>query len=177
MTVDIYGLAHEIHSTAKEKGFWDEERNTGEMLMLIISELAEALEEHRDGREVIYYVEGGKPEGTAIELADAVIRCLDTLYAKWHSRLGGMQIFYEDQSLLQCSENPLSMYKIDDNFGENLLKAVDLAVRGQRNILFLVDCVIYCERLCETLGVDIWHAARVKMDYNTTRPYKHGKAY
>lgn len=32
------------HSTAKEKGFWDTERNVSEMLMLIVSELAEAQE-------------------------------------------------------------------------------------------------------------------------------------
>jgi len=32
------------HGTAKEKGFWDTERNVSEMLMLIVSELAEAQE-------------------------------------------------------------------------------------------------------------------------------------
>jgi NTP pyrophosphatase (non-canonical NTP hydrolase) len=32
------------HATAKEKGFWDTERNVSEMLMLIVSELAEAQE-------------------------------------------------------------------------------------------------------------------------------------
>lgn len=32
------------HSTAKEKGFWETERNVSEMLMLIVSELAEAQE-------------------------------------------------------------------------------------------------------------------------------------
>lgn len=41
-------LMQEIHTTAKEKGFWDnKERNVGEMLMLIVSELGEALEAYR----------------------------------------------------------------------------------------------------------------------------------
>ena len=35
------------HSIAKEKGFWDKERNIGEALMLIVTELAEAMEAHR----------------------------------------------------------------------------------------------------------------------------------
>ena len=37
-------LINKAHGTAKEKGFWDTERNVSEMLMLIVSELAEAQE-------------------------------------------------------------------------------------------------------------------------------------
>lgn len=37
-------LIAKAHGTAKEKGFWDTERNVSEMLMLIVSELAEAQE-------------------------------------------------------------------------------------------------------------------------------------
>lgn len=41
----------EAHKTAKEKGFWDNgERNLGELLMLVVSELGEALEAHRNGK-------------------------------------------------------------------------------------------------------------------------------
>ena len=43
-------LAQQIHEAAEEKGFWDKERNTGELLMLIVSELSEALEADRKGR-------------------------------------------------------------------------------------------------------------------------------
>lgn len=45
--MEIKELVEKSHSTAKEKGFWDKERNVGEMLMLIVSELGEALEAHR----------------------------------------------------------------------------------------------------------------------------------
>jgi len=48
--MDINALIEKAHSTAKEKGFWDKERNTGELLMLIVSELAEALEADRKQR-------------------------------------------------------------------------------------------------------------------------------
>lgn len=37
-------LIAKAHGTAKEKGFWDTERNVSEMLMLIVSEVAEAQE-------------------------------------------------------------------------------------------------------------------------------------
>jgi len=43
-------LMTEIHEQNAKKGFWDEKRNTGELLMLIVSELAEALEADRKGR-------------------------------------------------------------------------------------------------------------------------------
>lgn len=102
-------LARIIHKIAADHGFWPEEgRNMGEMLMLATSELAEALEEHRDGKPAHYYTfktsrpgawDGldrdkmasmsaddlgalgidKKPEGVAVELIDCIIRCLDTL--------------------------------------------------------------------------------------------------
>lgn len=42
-------LRDEIHANAKEKGFCDNPREVGTMLMLIVSELAEALEADRTG--------------------------------------------------------------------------------------------------------------------------------
>lgn len=42
-------LRDEIHANAKEKGFCDSKKEVGTMLMLIVSELAEALEADRTG--------------------------------------------------------------------------------------------------------------------------------
>ena len=42
-------LATEIHENAKSKGFFDSEKNIGEMLCLIHSEVSEALEADRIG--------------------------------------------------------------------------------------------------------------------------------
>ena len=45
----INELSYEAHETALEKGWWDEERSIGELLMLIVTEVAEACEADRKG--------------------------------------------------------------------------------------------------------------------------------
>ena len=67
----------EFSALSKAKGFQDgEKRKFGEVLMLIVSELSEALEEYRGGKELFYLV-NGKPEGIKVEMADALIRIMD----------------------------------------------------------------------------------------------------
>lgn len=46
----INELANEIYLENKAKGFWDKPRNIGELLMLVTSELAEALEADRKNK-------------------------------------------------------------------------------------------------------------------------------
>lgn len=70
-----------IHEWSKGKGWWDVARENGTLLMLVNTELAEAMEEVRFGypvKEVRYVTADRKPEGFGIELADALIRILDT---------------------------------------------------------------------------------------------------
>ncbi len=77
----IYELIADSHKTAKEKGWWDGERNFGEQLMLMVSELSEAMEEYRvHGTDILNMlrIEDGKPEGIAAEFADVFIRMADT---------------------------------------------------------------------------------------------------
>ncbi len=79
---DLKALQIEIHENAKVHGFWEdgEQANIPSKLMLIVSELAEALEEYRLERMNLYYESGSKsdkPKGFDVELADALIRILD----------------------------------------------------------------------------------------------------
>ena len=89
----INKLAKEVHQNAKNKGFHEGEKNIGEMLALIHSEVSEALEADRKGRECSYnmkvmngwtkdqdfkeYFEGNVKDTFEDELADVIIRVMD----------------------------------------------------------------------------------------------------
>jgi NTP pyrophosphatase (non-canonical NTP hydrolase) len=94
--VEINQLVKDCHENAKAHGFWNDPREFGTTIALVHSELSEALEEMRVGNRIrpgqptpmVYYSGGGyvaseptecckKPEGVAVELADAVIRIAD----------------------------------------------------------------------------------------------------
>jgi len=111
--MDIKETAAEIHQTARDKGFWDFERNVGELLMLVTSELGEALEAHRKGKhaDISLYKSGLSATASSKggeeamkeefeehikdtledELADAMIRIMDMaegmgIDLAWHIR-------------------------------------------------------------------------------------------
>lgn len=76
----LSSLQYSIHAYAKEKGWWDTERNLPETIALMHRELSEALEELRTGKLTtdVYHEPDGKPCGFGVELADVIIRVLDT---------------------------------------------------------------------------------------------------
>src|SRR3970040_58410 len=78
----FYRLAKDIHENAIEKGFWKEgaDRNDGEMLALIHSELSEALENIRHK----FPPDSPCPDfkGVTLEFADVIIRMMDIAYAR-----------------------------------------------------------------------------------------------
>lgn len=51
----LNSFAVAVHENAVAHGWWEEERGLPEVLMLCVSELAEALEEFRRGRPMLYY--------------------------------------------------------------------------------------------------------------------------
>ena len=65
--MSIKDYIKKCHKTAKEKGWWDSERNEGEIIALMHSELSEALEAMRNhlGKDAV-----------AEELANCCIRFL-----------------------------------------------------------------------------------------------------
>lgn len=66
----------DIHAWAESKGWHTDDRSEGEWAALAHSEISEAFEAYRDGKPLRYRDANGKPEGAAVEYADAIIRIL-----------------------------------------------------------------------------------------------------
>ena len=83
--MEISELVREAHGMAVGKG-WHESagrqvdygaHRIPTLCMMVVSELAEAVECYRHGKVDPWIGENGKPEGFAFELADAVVRLAD----------------------------------------------------------------------------------------------------
>ena len=90
---DIKYLTRLCHRVAREKGFWDDERNIGEMLMLIVTELSEAMESYRKSDK----------ENFNEEIADTLIRLFDLS--------GGLDIDIEKEIMKKMRKNKKRPYK------------------------------------------------------------------
>lgn len=71
----------------------------------------------------------------------------------------------EAQNELRDGHAPTEIY-----FPEGSLKPEGFPIE-------LADAVIRILQLAESLGIDIMKAMELKMDYNDTRPFKHGKQF
>ena len=85
----IKELMEECHQTAREKGWWENERNDGEMLALMHSELSEALEFLRKDPDT---PSDHIPQftGVAEEMADVLIRIFDFCHVRGHDLPGAL---------------------------------------------------------------------------------------
>ena len=124
--MNIKEIQQEIHKVNVEKGFWEDRKNVGEVLMLIVSELGEALDAHRADKQA------------DVEAFDA--RSID------RTEPADYQADFQ-----QC---------IKDTFEDEI-----------------ADTVIRIFDMCEGFGIDLERHIELKLEYNKTRPYKHGKKY
>lgn len=201
--VNLTELSKQIYQANKAKGFWDEERNIGELFMLIISEAAKALEAHRKGKfadlagfdeniskELLEFTDNKIPvavsmfkssferhikDSVADELADVVIRCLD--YA-------GYKNIAIEEFEHEFSEPEFATKT--DNVGMQLLKITDLVISSFNYFddgddyfgsVALCDAVSKCYAVAEKNGFSLDRHIELKLKYNSTPPYKHGKKY
>lgn len=204
-TRNLTALAKSIHEAAKAKGFWDEKRDLGETFMLMISEAAEAMEGHRKGKAAdlvgfdtrlttlsesinlalesdntkercfVICFENYIKDTPADELADTAVRCLDYI--------GHKRISYET-----CAPDFLepNYATKSSNFGAQLLKIVGLINSSfdyfdggddYYGSVALCNAVSCCFDVAEKNGIDLDRHIELKLKYNATRPYKHGKKY
>jgi hypothetical protein len=197
--IDLLTLIPRCHEASKANGWWEPRPNAGQQLMLVVSELSEALEADRSGRkgDVLKYVASTAElaknpqyspfqpatfqelvkDSVGDELADAYIRLCD--YA------GGFQVDLSDFAgperaavLAMCHPD-----EVPANFGEALLPIVQdvLNINTARKIesaLHLSGALLKLELLCHARGIDLATHIDLKLRYNATRGQKHGgKAY
>lgn len=183
-------LEKEAHKISKEHGWWDKEPTFGSLIALMHSELSEALEEFRAGNRVRpgqptpmkYYSGRGyvatdvtecckKPEGIAVELADCIIRILD-----W----AGRKEVDVDYYIKTMKENRYHESVIDDDFGDFISVCHSVLSNAyvqedeiRRNMCLCLE-IVYIMDWAKHEGVDMDAIIREKMEYNKTRPYRHG---
>jgi len=202
MNLEFEKIAQEAHQIAREKGFWPagpgQDRNQHEMLMLIVSELGEAMEAHRKGlwpggklmsnRAELMDVIAAAPDGNfAIafeaqqkdtfgdELADAVIRIGDMIV--------GIGAPPKDDEAWAGKRFAESKYLASGyiNVGQVLLGIVRSVAEYYEGVNQLASnlhkAVGELWFLSELMDVNLNQCCLMKMRYNRTRAKLHGKQY
>ncbi len=202
----IQTLAETVHKNAVAHGWWDDERNLYQVIALIHSEWSEALEEARADRPMLYYDcalcekgpcrmeriplweacdfqrERHKPEGIAVELIDGVIRILDFL--------GYIGVTFHDPETGAPAEME-SLWETDgarDDTPEDLPtliaflhKATSDALPCEERMALDINGLMTAMSMAMTWvhmqGADPLQLLLEKHQFNTLRPYKHGKRF
>lgn len=199
-TINRQALAERIHANAVAKGFWPtteddkHEYSPEHYAMLVIAELSEAVEAHRNGRWASKEKYENTPktwtpadafnsalfescikDSVEDELADAYIRLLDM----WGA-------YFKDERLCILVE-AISPAPICSNrtFTEDIyLQCCLLSFREREDLGNyhkiggnIVAGLAYLEAICTKYNIDLaWHIEE-KMRYNESRPPLHGKEY
>lgn len=141
-------LRDEIHANAKEKGFCDQKREVGTMLMLIVSELAEALEADRVG----YFCNFSKYEE-------------DKKYS--------FELKHKQETDVRfMPRSPSSIQTPEEIEKEAFEKYIKNTFEDE-----LADVIIRTLDICGYLNIDIERSVLAKMRYNKTREKMHSKKY
>lgn len=181
--MDLNELRDRAYKTACEHGFHEEELSDKHLLMLVITELCEAIEADRKGKKIDikqfecgisypkndfkqvyeYCIKGSVEE----ELADAAIRLLD---------LAGLRNIEVHISGLM-DEKISSSFK-DIPFTECVYDIIDSICSFYPPTTHCINITLASIfALAKSKDIDLlWHIEE-KMKYNELRPNKHGKKY
>ena len=173
--MNLAELQREAHAIAKEHGWWDEDRTFGDLIALVHSELSEALEAYRVCGIVDCPHEHTEWAGVASELADVVIRVADMAESY------GVDLASAFESLSEgASERDMSMRTFGDwiatcHASFSLAFAVwEYGFDGASWQEYLSEGCHGVQRLAAHYGIDLDAAIEAKMEYNRSRPYRHG---
>lgn len=180
---DWQDLIKQVQKNSKDKGFYDVEVSDEHKLMLIISEVAEAVEADREGRFAQPMPEDWQTmndedfkmtffpkvkDSLEDELADAVIRMMDSGYLDGTKEIVTPDIFTR-VTLFPPVGKGLT-------FVEQAYHLVESIIFGAKVNDLARSCQIVFY-LAKHRNIDIVKHIRMKMRYNAMRPRLHGKAY
>jgi len=199
----IIDYIKEIHNIAKSKGWWEKPIKIEDLILLSNCELSEAVEELRKGHSPnhVYYsgimepdgiVNNNKPEGFPIEISDILIRVFDYLGYVYETKALS-DIGHHNSGLLFYSFDEI----IENNFEETFKKVLDIYTLDERyhgdinqklyylgKELFkvekyqdLVKVIVLILNLDYRFTLDLEDAMKIKIEFNRTRPYRHGKRF
>ena len=175
--MNLNELRDEAYSIAKANGWHEEEHSDIHWLMLIITEIAEAVQ--ADRKNLHADVEAFKKYEMVLdfkenfdrqikntvedELSDVVIRCLD---------LAGLRIFdlEEVEALMEMAES-IKEGKgfIDLCYSLSGISTCDDST--EEKVIAIIAVVL---KYCGLTGIDLYFFIRTKMNYNRIRGYHHG---
>ena len=194
--MNLNELAKEAHQIAVDHGWWEKEPSLGDLVALMHSELSEALEEYRADRGMVWHkveeikarypgesdvkLVSCKPEGIAVELADCIIRILDWMGKE---QMDAQELLDESKKRAGImADVPKRIY--DASMGDcisrwHLLLSLGYGCWCRTSgtyaaALRIALCMAEIMDWAGKEGVDMDAIIREKMDYNRTRPYRHG---
>jgi len=175
--MNLNELRDEAYSIAKANGWHEEEHSDEHCLMLVITEIAEAVQADRKNlhadleafkkyEEIIDFKENFERQikNTAEdELSDVVIRCLD---------LAGLRRFdlEEVEALMKMAES----IKEGKGFIDLCYTLSGISTCDDSTEEKVIAIIAVVLKYCELTAIDIDFFIRTKMKYNRLRGYKHG---
>ena len=187
-------LSKNIRFDNASKGFDPTEGGVNRYILLTISEICEAQNELRDGYapNYIYYsakvgtavvvyaphekadIPPGiipKPEGFAVEIADALIRLLDIAGKFEHDLENSAEVIqgvdFEDASIDDWLLGVVNIISDMFNYDPNHTDFWYALKQGMATLFFL----------CEKHEIVVMDVIQEKLAYNRTRPPKHGRKF
>lgn len=194
MLTQLNQLRDRAHRHAREKGFYDAHLDDAEILALVIEEIGEAIAADRRGmidNTALYKscIEKGLTQkkaykhslkGTlAEELADIAIRLLDFAGYK-EIDLSCPQEDVEEIQSLQEVYDKIFLFKISTTMRFAFKLSIELNRYinndevGEMKGCFYVHLMLL-NSFAKSKGIDLLYHIEQKMEYNTSRPKKHGK--
>lgn len=179
---NIIPLALYAHKQAEAKGFWEEKHHEDHYLMLVVTELAEAVEADRKGiwavldpatLDRLERLDGAvfnqefirtTKDTVEDEIADACIRLLDLI---------GSKATEDEEKRVIDVQPPSEMDPLTKTLFRVCNSIHDSKPIGYRTVVPL--CLL--RAVAERYEFDLMAHIRLKLKYNETRPVLHGKKY